>query len=95
MNRKQGLIYIFLCVTLISIFITGIYFYDTDNKNEYYLLKEYDGKLAVFSENGTSLLEITDVDINIFPEDDKKSLQEGIKAYSEDELYRLIEDFSG
>lgn len=86
--------YILLCICLISILITGIYFGGEKEAPPLYTLREYDGKLAVFSE-GEEPLSILETDIGLFPEKDRTALKEGIGNLTEAELFSLIEDFSG
>lgn len=95
MNRKTGFIYIFLCIALLSILTVGIYFHSPENDKTEYVLKDYNGNLAVFSPDNDSPIEILDINTSAFPEKDRQSLKKGIKVFSEDELFRLIEDFSG
>lgn len=94
MNKKYSSVYIFLCVTLISILIVGLYFYGSDDK-ESYTLKEYQGRIAVFINENSEPEQVIDININIFPDRDKELLKNGITVYTAEELYRLIEDFSG
>ena len=94
MNKNSSSVYILLCICLISILITGIYFKDTNDEPPLYTLKEYNGMLAVFSE-GEEPLSIIDSDIRHFPEKDRSVLKEGIANLTEAELFSLIEDFSG
>lgn len=94
MNKNSSSVYILLCICLISILITGIYFGEKKEAPTLYTLKEYDGKLAVFSE-GEEPLSILDSDIKHFPEKDQTALEEGIGNLTEAELFSLIEDFSG
>ncbi len=94
MNKKYISLYIFLCITLLSVLIIGIHFYDSEESYGY-TLKEYNGKIAVFTDNADEPESIIDTDINIFSDNDKVLLKNGITVYSVEELYRLIEDFSG
>lgn len=90
--------YSFLFITLIFIILTGVYFTEEkpeENEASSYILREYNGRLAVFENKEDIPEEILDVSISIFPENDIIKLREGITAESRDELMRLIEDFSG
>lgn len=59
-----------------------------------YYLGEYEGKLATFSTESDEPLEVFDVFVSSLPEDDIKKICDGIYASNEDELQRLIEDFT-
>lgn len=63
-------------------------------KSDIYILREYNGKLAVFNGDDNAPSEIFDVYVNSFGEVDRKALYKGITAYSEEELNRLIEDYT-
>ncbi|MGN0653784.1 MAG: BofC C-terminal domain-containing protein [Oscillospiraceae bacterium] len=63
-------------------------------RSEIYILREYNGKLAVFNGDDDVPSEIFDVYINSFGEVDRNALYKGITAYSEEELSRLIEDYT-
>ena len=59
-----------------------------------YTLKEYRGKLAVFSSNEDQPLEIFDTPVSTLPLDDRRQIEEGITAVSESQLQKLIEDYT-
>lgn len=65
---------------------------DTTSEAVYYL-KDYNGRLAVFSEGSESPFKITEVEIKTLPEYDQKTLRQGVKAHGQKELTRLLEDF--
>ena len=94
LNKKLSSVYVFLCVTLIAILIVGLYFYGSQPK-ESYTLKEYGGKIAVFIDEKTEPEQVLDIQVSIFPDTDRELLKDGITVNSSEELYRLIEDFSG
>ena len=58
-----------------------------------YLVKEYEGKIAVFEENAASPFRVTSVALRDLPENDKILLKEGIKVTSLEELNDLLEDY--
>lgn len=66
----------------------------SSSKEVMYILKEYNGILAVFTPNSdTPQKKLPDVMIASLPEYDKLLLKTGIKVYSDKELQRLIEDY--
>lgn len=67
---------------------------ETVVSDERYILKEYNGKIASFYYNDENPIDIFDVSVNSFGEYDKQSLYKGIIAHSEEELNRLIEDYT-
>lgn len=102
MNRKLQQLYILMSFSLISLLITGIFFSAKDSEyeapqtqNPQYILKEYFGRIGIFTEDESIPYEILEADISYLPKTDTEKLKEGIEVYSEEELYRLIEDFSG
>lgn len=102
MNRKLQHLYIYLCFSVICLLVTDS-FINTNEQviapaptaSQHYILKEYSGKLAVFSDGEDTPEEILDIYVSVFPDTDKKKLAKGIYAYSREELQSLLEDFSG
>lgn len=64
---------------------------ETSDEKTYYEVKEYNGKIGVF-ENG-SMVYTLDVYVFTLPEGDKKLLSVGIRADSQEELYRILEEY--
>lgn len=60
---------------------------------EFYILKEYNRKIAVYSSNSDKPIEITNASTAKLPKSDQEALKDGIKAESKKELNRLLEDF--
>lgn len=60
----------------------------------YYIVREYNGKLAVFKNSDKYPTTIYDVFVFTFPEADKELLKKGIKVTSEHDLRKLIEDYT-
>ena len=62
---------------------------------EHYILKEKDGKVAVYLKTGNTeeLIEETDIATEFLTETDKIELQNGIEANGRAELNQLIEDY--
>ena len=98
MNRKPEQYYIFLATVLVSVLFTGLYFSlnkeEIIPKEEYWIIKEYEGHPAVFNGMNKNPSEILDVSISSLPATDRILLSEGIRVYSETELSKLIEDYS-
>ncbi len=59
-----------------------------------YVVKEYNGSLAVFRGGSSSPYKILDCDFSLLSDYDKEYLIEGISVYAEAELNSLIEDFT-
>lgn len=59
-----------------------------------YILKEYNGTLALFRENSEKPYRILDADLTTLTDYDKELLQNGIKVDTEKEVNALIEDFT-
>lgn len=58
-----------------------------------YVLKEYDGKIAVFENDADIPFRITDVYVKNLPQEDRLLLCEGIHAENDSELALLLEDY--
>ena len=64
------------------------------NSNNYeYLLKEYEGRLAVFKKNSTEPDMVFDLLIKMLPQYDQEQLKQGIYVKDYRELVDLIEDY--
>jgi hypothetical protein len=59
-----------------------------------YVLKEYNGSIAVFYSGSKSPIEVFDVDVFSLPEEDQQMLSQGITAATAQELQSLIEDYT-
>lgn len=60
---------------------------------EGYVLREYNGNVAIYKPGGKSPVSITDIEIITLREVDQKSLDSGITVKTQDELFSLLEDF--
>ncbi|MGN1112811.1 MAG: hypothetical protein ACI4RP_06355 [Acutalibacteraceae bacterium] len=60
---------------------------------EGFIVKELDGRVAVFRNGEEAPLEITDTSIVSLPDFDKQQLKIGVYAANERELKRLLEDY--
>lgn len=58
-----------------------------------YLLRAYEGKLAVFTEDLVTPDLVFDVYVRTLPEADQKQLERGIRAGSYEDLTKLVEDY--
>lgn len=58
-----------------------------------YIMKEYNGYLAVFNYGSNAPTEVLSVLITDLPEYDQRELRYGLAIYSEQELQQRIEDF--
>ena len=58
-----------------------------------YLLRNYEGKLAVFTDDLVQPDMVFDVYVRTLPELDQQELQRGVRVQSYDELTALIEDY--
>lgn len=64
-------------------------------KNYLYCIKEYDGKIGVFSPDNSTPIQIIETNPALLPEYDQEMLKSGIYLYSNEELRQLTEDFDG
>lgn len=63
-------------------------------QQEYYILKDYCGKIAVFKGDSSTPEQIYDIFTNTLPEQDITMLTHGIEVKSENELTELINDYT-
>ena len=59
-----------------------------------YILKDYNGHIAVFYSNEDTPYKEFDIPTNTFSDYDKSMLKKGIKADSEEQIRQLIEDYT-
>ena len=103
----RRLIFCLLSLVLISV-LAGSYYYENfviSDKNEktvsetqasvVYTLKEYNGFLALFTDNSNSPEAVYSVAIASLPETDRKLLADGISVTDISLLQSLLEDFTG
>ena len=60
-----------------------------------YILKEYNGKVAIFSGGQQTPQEILEIDLSALPDTDQKQLFARIEVDNETQLQQYIEDFDG
>lgn len=59
-----------------------------------YTLGAYEGKLALFEDGFAMPVEIYDVLLSELPESEQIKISRGIKAYSDEEALKIIEDYT-
>lgn len=88
---------VFLSLGFISLNLTKINAISSNEpipvEQEYYILKSYNNKIALFSSQRESPIEIFDIYTDSLPDYDKEKLRQGIKAYSEAELNKILETY--
>ncbi len=94
---------IFLCVCLFAVVLLCIY---TPTKSvapqkeeltisDKYTLREYEGQIAVFSEDSELPVKVYDTCVSDLPQCDRELLELGITVETPEELQKIIEDFTG
>lgn len=64
------------------------------NRTEFpYLLRAYDGKLAIFTSDLVTPDLVFDVYVRTLPEYDQEQLARGVRAKSYEDLTKLVEDY--
>lgn len=67
---------------------------NTDTETNVYIVKEYNGKIAVFLSNSTAPLYVLDDPyVRDLPEYDREMLKNGIIANNNSELIKILEDY--
>ncbi len=59
-----------------------------------YIVKDYNGRIAVFEKNNSSPIVVYDIFTSSLPEDDLEALQKGIIADTKAELFDIISDYT-
>lgn len=93
-------LYVLVLICAISLFISIFWFVRPPHRQAVseqtqaeYMLKDYNGRLAVYQPGGDSPIKIYEVYTYLLPETDTESLRAGILVNNEQELDRLLEDF--
>lgn len=63
------------------------------NEDGYFILGEKEGYICVFYQNG-DIREVTQTPLTALPTSEQKKLRKGIKVYGEDNLIKMLEDFT-
>ncbi|MDP4119883.1 MAG: BofC C-terminal domain-containing protein [Bacillota bacterium] len=58
-----------------------------------YIVKDYNGKIAVFEEGQTEPFKVTNVPTNSLPKVDQNALKKGIKVKGQKELIKILQDY--
>lgn len=61
--------------------------------SQIYIVKDYNGKVAVFKDGDTEPVRTTQQQVDALPKTDRDMLNEGVTVTGDDELRRLIEDY--
>lgn len=94
---------ILLCTGLFAVVLLCIYLpaKNTAPQNEQmtvsdtYILREYEGQIAVFSDDSEMPVKVFDTAVSDLPKSDRELLELGITVETPEELQKLIEDFTG
>lgn len=69
-----------------------------DEKNvkqqEFYTIKEYEGKIAVFKDSDKKPFTVYEAYTSLLPEQDRQKLKDGIKVDNTTDLQKIIEDYT-
>lgn len=87
---------IFLSLGFITLNLTKINAHEAISQQpeqEYYVLKNHNGKIALFSSKSEIPIKIYDIYTKSLPEKDTQELNKGITAKSEAELNKLLETY--
>ena len=88
-----GIFVLLLIILLFDFFFQGKE--PSEDPSQYhYVLKEYGGKLAVFPYGSTTPSQVLDVYLRTLPSYDRDALASGIEVRDEQELQKLLEDYT-
>ncbi|MDQ5984219.1 MAG: hypothetical protein RUMPE_01259 [Eubacteriales bacterium SKADARSKE-1] len=62
------------------------------NNSLTYIVRDFNGNIAVFDSKGNQPIKITDVSTESLPAMDRKMLKDGVKVSGQNELNTLLED---
>ncbi len=84
-------------IILTGMFLSILIFKNADQttQQDYYTVKEYQGKVAVFEKDSENPMDVLDVYVAQLPETDRTQLHDGIIIETKEKLARLIEDYDG
>lgn len=60
-----------------------------------YTVREYEGQVAVFSDDSEMPVKVFDTAVSVLPKSDRELLELGITVDTPEELQKLIEDLTG
>ncbi len=60
-----------------------------------FVMKAYQGKIALFRENSEQPFQILDFETYLLPDADREALEQGIYADTQEELLSILEDWDG
>ena len=99
-NLRAIILGITLLLTVVTIGITTTLaepqrqeFVSSTKAEQGYILKDYNGSLAIFEGNSAVPLEILDVKTNSLPERDIEILKNGLHAKTLNEIISMAEDY--
>lgn len=96
MTRFWYILLVFLCaVTLISglIWVMHPGLMEPPARDANYLLLDNHGHLALYTADGSQMLQEYDIYTRLLPETDYIALQQGVEVQDEAQLERLLEDY--
>lgn len=96
----------FLCLGLTAVLLLCLYLPKTNlNKtrdngapltvSNTYTVREYEGQIAVFSDDSEMPVKVFDTAVSSLPESDRELLSLGITVETPEELQKIIEDLTG
>lgn len=86
-----------LCIGTLFVNLNNVEIYENNenqNKEEFYTIKEYEGKIAVFKNNNSKPTTIYEAYVSLLPESDQIKLQNGITVNNTNDLQQIIEDYT-
>ena len=93
LNYNKYIIISIVTVLLVFVILFSISNNDDNAPESFEILKEYNGKVALYDSNNTTPVSVYDIYIDSLPERDRKSLTEGIKIESEIHLDKILQDY--
>lgn len=96
MTRFWYLLLAFLCAAVLIftlIWVMRPSLMEPPTRDANYLLLDHKGHLALYTADGSQMLQEYDVYTRLLPETDYIALQQGVEVQDEAQLERLLEDY--
>ncbi|MBO4693376.1 MAG: hypothetical protein J5659_03160 [Clostridia bacterium] len=93
-SYKKTAVVIIIFTLILSVIIMLIAYRNPTNEHKQYILKEYNGSVALFM--GENILSVYDeIVLSAFPHSDRQRFIKGIPVSSPEEAQTIIEDYDG
>lgn len=93
-SYKKTALTVIIFTLILSVILILIYYRSNKAVKDKYILKEYNGTVALF-ENDDILSVYDEIVLSAFPSADRQRFSEGIQVNSPEDALKIIEDYDG